>query len=93
MTKDLSILIDEQVEQLGAIEEGVDSMSGKIKQSHEKVQVAIVNLKAARRKKVQIAIILTVTGVCLVLIILCLMVYYTCDNFAGQTDCKKDPFA
>ena len=89
MMEHLSLLIQEQVEQLEEIEVGVDKMTGKIKQSQKDIIDAIQQLKQARRKKVQIMTILSVTAVILLCIAIGVIYYYTCKDDYNTETCWK----
>lgn len=78
MAGHLAILIQEQTEQLNEIEVGVDSMTEKINKSQEDILKAIEQLKQARRKKVQMTIIITVAGIILTCLALGVGFYYMC---------------
>lgn len=78
MAGDLGILIAEQTEQLNEIEEGVDSMTGKVNKSQEDIRKAIEQLKQARRKKVQIIILVTVVALILFCIAFATLFYFVC---------------
>ena len=89
MMEHLSILIQEQVEQLDEIEVGVDSMTGKIKRSQKDIRDAIEQLKQARRKKVQIITIVSVTAVILLFVAIGVIYYYSCKDDSTTDICWK----